>query len=262
MKLGIITSNQLRHEYFAASIINEYKTEFLISEPKAFKPENSYINEKEKIALKKHFFERGQSEKRYFGRPEFYEKFKKVDQTVTERVNSDFIISLVKSSGVKIICVFGSSILQPAFTKIKDISIINMHLGLSPYYRGSGTNLFPIMNDELSCVGATIHKLTDIIDGGSIYRQIRPEMEINDSIHDIGNKTIKAGTQAMVLTVQDIILGKAKPKYVDKANGRLYRRKDFNYKVLSESQKNISSGAVGRYLNDKSKYDSKYPIIN
>ena len=33
--------------------------------------------------------------------------------------------------------------------------IINAHLGLSPYYRGSGTNIFPFVNKEIEYVGVT-----------------------------------------------------------------------------------------------------------
>ena len=33
--------------------------------------------------------------------------------------------------------------------------ILNLHLGISPYYKGSGTNYFPLVNNEPQYVGAT-----------------------------------------------------------------------------------------------------------
>ena len=33
--------------------------------------------------------------------------------------------------------------------------MINVHLGLSPYYKGSATNFWPFVNNELQFLGVT-----------------------------------------------------------------------------------------------------------
>ena len=48
---------------------------------------------------------------------------------------------------------------------------LNVHLGLSPYYRGSGTNVWPLINTEPDMVGATLC-IDAGIDNGEIIHQI------------------------------------------------------------------------------------------
>ena len=67
---------------------------------------------------------------------------------------------------------------------------LNIHLGLSPYYKGSATNFWPFVNNELQFVGVSFLGIDDGIDTGPIIHQIRPDFKIGDSIHDVGNKLI------------------------------------------------------------------------
>jgi methionyl-tRNA formyltransferase len=62
---------------------------------------------------------------------------------------------------------------------------------LSPYYRGSGTNFFPFVNNEPEYVGATFMYIDEGIDTGEIIHQIRPTIFLGDTIHHVGNRLIK-----------------------------------------------------------------------
>ena len=66
--------------------------------------------------------------------------------------------------------------------------ILNLHLGLSPYYRGAGTNYFPFVNNEPEYVGSTFMYLDEGIDTGEIIHQIRPLINITDSFHQLSNR--------------------------------------------------------------------------
>ena len=66
--------------------------------------------------------------------------------------------------------------------------ILNLHLGLSPYYRGGGTNYFPFVNNEPEYAGSTFMYLDEGIDTGEIIHQIRPVINITDSFHQLSNR--------------------------------------------------------------------------
>ena len=103
-----------------------------------------------------------------------------------------------KKKGAEYIILFGSSIIKPPLLEFFNKKIINIHLGLSPYYRGSGTNFWPLVNNEPECVGATIHLAVLKVDAGSILAQARPEsLSELDNSHDIGCKAIISGTKKM-----------------------------------------------------------------
>ena len=73
-----------------------------------------------------------------------------------------------------VVLVFGTGILREPLLSAFDGRIINIHLGLSPYYRGAGTNFWPLVNREPEYVGATIHYLDAGIDTGPIISHARP----------------------------------------------------------------------------------------
>ena len=78
---------------------------------------------------------------------------------------------------------------------------INIHLGLSPYYRGSGTNFFPFVNNELQFVGTTFMLIDKGIDTGRIIHQLRSDFKF-DNIHDIGNNLIKKSIDQLIKLIK------------------------------------------------------------
>ena len=135
-----------------------------------------------------------------------------------------------------------------------------MHLGLSPYYRGSGTNFWPLVNREPECIGATIHLAILKVDAGPVLAQIRPSVEIFDRCHDLGCKTIIAGTKLMAKALKDYHAGKIMPQ-AQSGKGKLYKRNDFNAEAVSKMWTNLDAGMMKGYLKNKSSRDKKYPIL-
>ena len=77
-------------------------------------------------------------------------------------------VALMTAARPDVVLVFGTGILREPLLSAFDGRIINIHLGLSPYYRGAGTNFWPLVNREPEYVGATIHYLDAGIDTGPI----------------------------------------------------------------------------------------------
>ena len=94
-----------------------------------------------------------------------------------------------------VVLVFGTGLLKRPLLDRFPGRVLNIHLGLSPYYRGAGTNFWPLVNGEPEYCGATIHFLDDGVDTGPIIAHVRPEIRAGDGPHDIGNKTIVAAAE-------------------------------------------------------------------
>ena len=71
---------------------------------------------------------------------------------------------------------------------------LNVHLGLSPYYKGR-TNIFPIIDKRPEMVGATFMYIDQGIDTGDIIHQIQADYFVGDSVHSVGNRLIKKMTK-------------------------------------------------------------------
>ena len=89
-----------------------------------------------------------------------------------DEVNSDSVVNKIINLKPDYILTYGCSIIKSELIEIFEKRIINMHLGLSPYYRGSGTNIFPIYNNEIQFIGTTFLFMDKGIDTGPIIHQL------------------------------------------------------------------------------------------
>jgi methionyl-tRNA formyltransferase len=258
-RIVVITSNALRHKFFANTLANNFEVCGIFSETKSFNP----ALESDSAIAKRHFAERDQCEIKYFGSHQHFILKKLTVYIKPNHINDASVISRIKDLNSDIIAVFGSSLLGAMFFEEFDGKMINMHLGLSPYYRGSGTNFWPLVNNEPEFVGATIHLLSQKIDGGDIVRHARPDIDLNDTAHDLGNKAIISGTQKWIEAVQNYIPGisKGTPQWrVPKA--KLCRRRDLTEEAIKRMYKNFSRGMIKDYLEHKAERDKALRLID
>ena len=137
---------------------------------------------------------------------------------------------------------------------------MNVHLGISPYYKGSGTNIFPIINKEFDLIGATFMHIDEGIDTGKIIHQFRSKIFFGDSPHTIGNRVIKKMTNVFA----DLIVNYARlqNKRQIKVKGHIYYIKDFNSKACDKLYKNLSDGSLLKYLQNENKIKKSQIIEN
>jgi phosphoribosylglycinamide formyltransferase-1 len=247
IKIVIFTSNEYRHLAFIDHLSKSKKIKIL----------EAYIEKKNEHKIiyknrlqKKYFDERKKYEKKYF--------FKKNQNTRKQYeigfISTDKCLNQIKKMNPDLIVVYGSSLIKGKIVKEFKKKIINAHLGLSPYYRGSGTNIFPFINKEIQYVGVTFMYLDLGIDTGKIIHQIRPDIKLTDNVHDIGNKLILK----MFKYYKKIILNYKKiklKKNISTTNKKYYKRKDFDEKSIETLNKNLKEGLIKNYLTKK-KYSS------
>ena len=80
---------------------------------------------------------------------------------------------------------YGCSIIKSKLLSVFKGRFINIHLGLSPYYKGSATNFWPFVYNEPQFAGVSFLKIDKGIDAAPIIHQIRPCFKEKDNIHDI-----------------------------------------------------------------------------
>ena len=68
--------------------------------------------------------------------------------------NENIIQEIIKINPDLLVC-YGSSLIKDKLIAVFENRFLNVHLGLSPYYRGSGTNTWALINNEPHMVGAT-----------------------------------------------------------------------------------------------------------
>jgi len=176
-------------------------------------------------------------------------------------INSKDTIKFISHIDFDIAITFGVSILNSETINALNDKILGIHLGLSPYYRGSGTNFFPFVNNELEAVGYTLMHLDKGTDTGQIVHQGRAPIVLGDSIHTIGNRNIRLLFVDIIKLIESKFDFSISKSQILRDSNRYYRKKDFSEQSLITALENLNDGLVERYLSDASNMNSRYPIF-
>lgn len=258
MKAVIFTSNSIRHKFFANSLKNYVDDLLIVSECRENDEFNESYGENDKIT--KHFKNRNKIENEYFeSNDEFNSKCIPI---LYKEVNHNFIYERIKKYDPDVMIVFGSSIIkEPLLSLSKKNKFLNLHLGLSPYYKGNATNFWPFINNELEFLGSTILHIDSGIDTGDIITHVRPKIENDDNVHTIGCKIIQESVKKMgeiLNTIERKNEINRVPQWNIK-NEKIYKLKDFNQEILEDYLKKIENGIVEKFLSEEEK---EIKIIN
>lgn len=263
-RIILITGNELRHDFFRKFIASS--TEFCVLKSYCEVPEENLLQniQAENIhnSRSRHLKIRAQTEVDFFGL--FCSKI--IDNSNPEYIlkgliNSNNIVNEITNLNPDIIISFGSSIIKSSLLDTFKRRFVNIHLGLSPYYRGSATNFFPFINDEISCVGVTFMHIDAGIDTGKIIHQMRPNIFFGDNIHQIGNRLIMemaAICKKIIIKFDNLI--EMESISLDKSKEKVYKKRDFSEDTVTLMYKKFESGIIAEYLNNKVLLDAKFSI--
>ena len=251
MKIVVLTSNSLRHKFLANTLSSYCDDALIISE---CKPQtSSFDDSKNYTKIENHFLLRDETEKSFFPNDNYF--IPKTLPIIYKEVNSIYVYEVIKNFKPDILIIFGSSIIkEPLISLLPTGHIINLHLGISPYYRGSGTNFWPFVNNELEYLGSTILHLDAGIDTGDIICHVRPKIELNDNVHTLGCKIIKSSVESLIKIIKLLDEGKKlnRVKQWD-VKDRYYKTKDFDEIALSKYKNNLKNDMIKNYLESEDK---------
>ena len=263
-KIIIFTSSEPRHDAFRIFLSNSKGIKIL----KSYSEEGKKLNKKLEKENNEgtphqinHLNMRYECEKEFFSNEIQSLKDKSNNEKCsTGYISSSDCLSEINNLQPDIIVVYGSSLIKGPILKQYENRILNVHLGLSPYYRGSGTNFFPFVENEPEYAGATFMFLDEGVDTGQIIHQIRPRILQNDNIHQIGTRLI----YDMFKVYLQIILNYTKIEKITLSNIQkkrlVYKLKDFTPETLKRLNKNFEKCMISEYLKNKTERDKQVPI--
>ena len=196
-------ANQIHERYPLAGAVLQNRGELIPKPPSSLmnlKPRFSDLKEKD-ILLSMwvgHFINRDKAEKKYFGE----QKVPLTPNNLFIAGEIDFlsasVLEVVKKVDPDIVLIFGCGMIKGELAEALPELTINLHLGLSPRYRGAATLFWPFYFLEPQWAGCTFHKIVDEPDAGDILHQCVPELERGDKIHDVACKAVVKATREMI----------------------------------------------------------------
>lgn len=259
----ILTGPELRHHFFHLSLAREPGLAVLKTYCEAKKPLTSFVRTEED----KHQQQAEHAKARDLSEQEFFASFVKENlagagyQVVpTGYINTPECYQEIVGLAPDLILSYGCSIVKDPLLSHYAGRFINVHLGLSPYYRGAGTNFWPLVRGEPEFVGATFMHIDHGIDTGEIIHQIRAKVEPGDDAHRIGNRLILDMTRTMGQLVRcfDQLAPVTAPELLRPEI--VCRKKDFSPQAVEQLTVNFAQGMVETYLQEHTQRWAKAPI--
>ena len=234
MKITVLTSNSLRHIYLIKQLSKISKKIFVIQETRPLiegKKDSIY---KKSLLIEKYFRKVVQAEKMVFKKlsKNILIKNMKILSLNFNELNSLRYSKYKSFFDSDIYIVFGTSFIKGSLCKflIKK-KAINIHMGVTPYYKGADCNFWALYDDNPEYVGATIQLLSQKLDSGKTIQVVKPKHNSNPFIFSM------TSTKKVILKLKNLIqtkkIFKMKPVKIDeKKLIRYTRRKEFTEQVI------------------------------
>ncbi len=236
MKITIFSSNQPRHLNLAKEFSKISDEVFFISEVKTLFPGKVDDFFKRSEIMQAYFKNVINSEKKIFKNISFLPaniktfaiKFGDLNKLkkshLNEALDSDFYI------------VFGSSFIKGWLIDfLIEKKAINIHMGVSPYYRGSSCNFWALYDNNPSLVGATIHLLSEGLDSGNILFHCLPKLRVDDNPFDFTMRSVLVAQKGLISSIKNKkIFDFKKVKQNKDKEIRYSKNKDFTDEIASK----------------------------
>ena len=186
--------------------------------------------------------------------PENCSAFQRTDLVqYVQGINDPEAIRIVTALQPDVILVFGTGIVRDKVLSIAKIMALNLHTGVSPIYRGADCVFWPLHNNEIDMLGATVHECTQEVDGGKIFGVTRVNLKRDDNLFSVFARCVVAGAELYVHTVQKLLEGRLEGKPQDLSKGREYRAYMRGLSAEIKTRRAIRAGLIRDHVDAKGK---------
>ena len=232
MNITLITSDQIRHNYLVNLLSNIATKLNVIQEKKTFFSNQNKISN----LMKNYFLKVDEAQKKIFGNTAIDKKNKNIkllslENKKLEKCSLNFLSDFLNSD---IFIVFGSSFIKKDLVNfLIDNKALNIHLGISPYYRGADCNFWALFDNNPHLVGATIHLLSKGLDSGPILYHALSEIKEDPFIYTMS--AVKSAFESIAQKIENKTIFEHTPQIQDKSKEIKYSKKnEFNDEVIKK----------------------------
>ncbi len=235
MKITIFTSNHPRHLALIERIQEICDELYVAIECKTLFPGAIEDVERKSSIMENYFSKVIEAENSIFGQPRFIGKninILNMKAGDLSHLSKDVLFKAMESDYY---IIFGASYIRGWLIDFLIANrAINVHMGVSPYYRGSSSNFWPMYDKNPLLVGSTIHLLSRGLDTGDILFHAMPLPHG----HTAFEYSMSAVLAAQIALTQHISNGKIssfpRTPQMKSVEIRYTRHADFTDKVASE----------------------------
>jgi len=234
MKVTLFTSNNKRHNYLI-NLLSDISDElYVIQECGTIFPGIIPGHYQASPLMKKYFENVNNAQSQIFGNSYVNNKNIKILPMLLGDLNKCSINLLSDFLKSDVYIVFGSSYIKGELVEfLVKKKTINIHAGVSPYYRGCDCNFWALYDDNPHLVGTTIHLLSKGLDSGPMLYHAMSNLKTNPFEYTMS--TIKSAFHSIAERIKDGSIFTIKPFVQDKIKEVRYSKKnEFNEEVVKK----------------------------
>jgi methionyl-tRNA formyltransferase len=153
---------------------------------------------------------------------------------------------LVEKVQPDLLLVYGTSIVPNTVLQVVPLAL-NLHTGMSPYYRGTAGAFWPIVNNEFGRIGSTVHACTSHVDGGAIYATRVTSIVPGDDLHTVFARVVLDAAALYAQTLANIgAETQSQPTVQDRSVGREYKGADRGLRSEIRARINLRRARISK----------------
>lgn len=241
LRLVLITGNDTRHTYFIRRLNQHFPIHTVFVEGKNYPPPPMRTEEAREAWS--WFFERRMDYERRTFEPA--RQLPRVNEPQAVHLspgglNTDTTLERLQHTGPDLVLLFDCGLVGRTILEHFSGRILNLHVGLTEAYRGSSCNFWPIHDERLDCLGATILRIDAGIDTGAIVAEGTIGIDPSDDEQTLMGKTVILGVDMMIDVIRRWQEDDLPAREPEKA-GTLCLRKDFDAEAVLRVRKLVES---------------------
>lgn len=177
--------------------------------------------------------------------------FEKVEAQIatlcTEDVNSRQVLDFLGFINPDLIVINGTSLLQKQYMEAFPGKILNLHVGITPEYRGAHGGFWALYNEDMENLGVTVHMVDKGIDTGAIIFQERVQIAVDDTLNMIVSRQQKIGVDLLLKAVRTFEeSGSLQGCTREGSSSRLYYSPGLSHYLRIKSRQKLSMRNAGQ----------------
>ena len=232
MKFAILTTNTAHHEYFIHQIASEFEIAYLVYE-------NMHISfnyeTRHSFELSQELYEREMLTRnahvdiKRFGIAEHH----------VDTVNSDDFKKIYQKNPVDFALVFGCGRISQEIIDLFPDGLINVHRGISRYYRGLDSELWAAYKKDFKNIGVTLHYIDNNLDTGDILFEGSLDIPKNCKVHQLRGMATVLATEE-IIKILSLLSQEKEVKRLSQTPGNYYS-------AMSSDEKEIAKNNFDNY---------------
>lgn len=181
-------------------------------------------------------------------------------------INGQEVVRFLEGLGPDVGAVSGTRMIRESIFAVRPPHLLlNLHTGLSPYYKGGpNCTLWALSRGEPGMVGATVHVLDPGIDSGAVLLTEFTPLEGTDTLGDAVSRTVAHGHDLYVRVLRAIGAGHV-PIGLSQDTlgaGRTFYTREWGPKDLWRAARFVRRGDLARWCEEGSPRDGSVRVVD